>query len=51
MKELSCANDFLPLPPTPTSNACPKVVVMTLTILMICSIAAVNSTRFILLAE
>lgn len=34
--ELNIANDFLPLPPTPTKSACPNVVVKTLTILTIC---------------
>lgn len=51
IKELNWARDFLPLPPTPTSRACPKVVVITLTILITCSMAAVNNTRFILFAE
>jgi hypothetical protein len=32
----SIANDFLPLPPTPTSKACPNVVVIILTILITC---------------
>jgi len=36
MNEANAARLFLPLPPTPTSSACPNVVVMTLTILITC---------------
>ena len=36
MNEPNWAKDFLPLPPTPTSNACPNVVVITLTIFITC---------------
>lgn len=51
MYELSCARDLRPLPPTPTSKACPNVVVITRTILITCSIATINKTRFIRFAE
>lgn len=48
MKDDNLVKDYLPEPPTPTNKALPPGMSNILEILEICSIAALNNTKFML---